>query len=57
MQDLINDLLRRAEACQRLANDCAGQSDTVGMARCLGKAEAYKRAAELVLEEWKLTQP
>lgn len=57
MQDLINDLLRRAAACKRLAENYAGHADAVDRSRCLGKAEAYKRAAELVLEEWKLTQP
>lgn len=44
--DLINDLLRRAEACDALAADyadCVGD----GAARCAGKAAAYRHAAEL----------
>lgn len=42
--DLINDMLRRAEACERLA---AGNDDAATRQRCAGKAAAYRHAAEL----------
>lgn len=51
--DLINDLLRRAEACDALAADYARRpydgdaSDAIDGARCAGKAAAYRHAAEL----------
>ncbi len=50
MQDLIDDLLRRAVAYEHLADECATHSDDEGRARCLGKAEAYKHAADLACD-------
>lgn len=47
MNELIEDLQRRAKACRELAHKSAEHSDDVGYARCLGKADAYEHAAQL----------
>lgn len=45
--DLINDLPRRAEACDVLAAGHAARARPLDAARCAGKAAAYRHAAEL----------
>ena len=44
--ELYNDLMRRAEACDVLAERYDRAS--VNAARCGGKADAYRHAAELL---------
>lgn len=47
--ELHNDLLRRAEACDALATEFVAHHDEpIDAARCGGKADAYRHAAELL---------
>lgn len=46
--EVCNDLMRRAEACAKLADEYARDGDTADARRTDGKAAAYRHAAELL---------
>jgi len=46
VDELHNDLVRRAEGCDALA--ARYDNTSIGAARCGGKADAYRHAAELL---------
>lgn len=48
MNDLIEDLKRRAKACRDLASECAEHGDEVSYTSAQSQALAYEHAAELV---------
>jgi hypothetical protein len=48
LEALAGDLIRRAEACERLAVEYDAGGSIADSCRCEGKADAYRHAAELL---------